>query len=157
MGRLYQALQRSSLSKGWTSFSAQELRDLDTMLLFLKKAANGLSLNNLVFRKPDFIYRSDASEFGIGGYNIQSGIAWRIELLIDCRLRSSLNSLEFIGCVVNIWIDHFHQSLHKEACILSQTDSTSALGWLKKTYFADKSEELVQFSTAQKLADIILE
>jgi hypothetical protein len=76
MGRLCQALQHSSLSKGWTSFSAHELRDLDTMLLFLNKAANGISLNNLVFRKPDFIYRSDASEFGIGGYNILSGVAW---------------------------------------------------------------------------------
>ena len=70
MGRLYQALQRSSLSKGWTSFSAHDLRDLDMMLLFLNKAANGISLNNLVFRKPDFIYHSDASEFCIGGYNI---------------------------------------------------------------------------------------
>ncbi len=157
MGRLYQALQRSSLSRGWTSFSAHELRDLDTMLLFLNKAANGLSLNNLVFRKPDFIYRSDASEFGIGGYNILSGVAWRIELPIDCRLRSSINSLEFIGCVINMWIDHFHQLLHKEACILSQTDSTTALGWLKKSNFADKSEELVQLCTARKLADIILE
>jgi hypothetical protein len=157
MGRLYQALQRSSLSKGWTSFSAHDLRDLDMMLLFLNKAANGISLNYLVFRKPDFIYHSDASEFGIGGYNILSGVAWRIELPIDCRLCSSINSLEFIGCVINIWIDHFHQLLHKEACILSQTDSTTALGWLKKSDFSDKSEELVQLSTARKLADIILE
>jgi hypothetical protein len=59
--------------------------------------------------------------------------------------------------VINIWIDHFHQLLHKEACILSQTDSTTALGWLEKSNFADMSEELVQLSTARKVADIILE
>jgi hypothetical protein len=86
MGRLYQALQRASLSKGWTSFSSQELLDLDTMLLFLNKAADGVSFNNLVFRKPTLIYRSDASEFGVGGYNIVSGVAWRLELLVDCQL-----------------------------------------------------------------------
>jgi len=56
------------------------------MLLFLNKAADGVSFNNLVFRKPTLIYRSDASEFGVGGYNIVSGVAWRLELLVDCQL-----------------------------------------------------------------------
>jgi hypothetical protein len=34
-------------------------------------------MNNIVFRKPTHIYCSDASEFGIGGYNLISGKAWR--------------------------------------------------------------------------------
>jgi len=41
--------------------------------------------------------------------------------------------------------------------VLSQTDSTTALGWLKKSNFADKLDEVVQLTTARKLADIILE
>jgi hypothetical protein len=46
------------------------------------------------------LYRSDASEFGIGGYNLISGSAWRFELPVNLRLCSSLNSLEFFGMVM---------------------------------------------------------
>jgi hypothetical protein len=157
MGRLYQALSRSSVTGGWTSFTHNELLDLETMLVFLSSAHSGISMNNLVFRKPTTIYRSDASEFGIGGYNLTSGIAWRFELPVDCRLRSSLNSLEFLACLISIWVDKFHQVLLPESCVLSQTDSSSALGWLRKSNFADKSDEYVQLSTARKLADIMLQ
>jgi hypothetical protein len=87
-------------------------------------------MNNLVFRKPTIILRSDASEFGIGGYNIITGKAWRYKLPSSCRLRTSLNSLEFIACVITIWIEHLNQQIEEESCILSQTDSSSATGWL---------------------------
>jgi hypothetical protein len=68
-------------------------------------ASDGISINNIVYRKPTEIYRSDASEFGIGGYTIVSGEAWRFELPVDCRLRTSLNSLEFIACLITIWVE----------------------------------------------------
>lgn len=131
MGRLYQALKRASFANGWFYFNKEELADLETILSFLQYAARGVSLNNLVFRKPTMVYRSNASEFGIGGYNIVSGITWRLELPVDCRLRSSLNSLEFWGCVISIWMDHYHKVIEPGFCLLSQTDSTSAMGWLK--------------------------
>jgi hypothetical protein len=35
-------------------------------------ARDGISINNIIHRKPTKICRSDASEFGIGGYNIKS-------------------------------------------------------------------------------------
>jgi hypothetical protein len=157
MGRLYQALHRSKTKHGWTQLRQSEMDDLRTILQFLDKAHKGISMNLLVFRQPTVVFRSDASEFGIGGYNLTSGIAWRFELPLECRLRSSLNSLEFLACLVSIWIDSFHQTIEAESCILSQTDSTSALGWLRKSNFADKSDEHVQLSTARKLADIILD
>jgi len=157
MGRLYQALQRSAFSNSWTSFSPEELADLGLIIKFLEYAGNGVSLNNLVFRRPTLIYRSDASEFGLGGYNITSGIGWRLELPVDCRLRTSLNSLEFLGCLINIWMDHSHGVIDPESCILSQTDSSSAMGWLRKSNFADKPDEAVQLATARKLADLLLE
>jgi hypothetical protein len=156
MGRLYQALYRSKTAHGWTYLRQQELADLESLLLFLGTAHRGLSLNNLSFRKPTIIYRSDASEFGIGGYNLTSGIAWHFELPVDCRLRTSLNSLEFLACMISIWIDAFYQVIDSESCLLSQTDSTSALGWLRKPNFADKCDEFVQLSTARKLADILI-
>jgi hypothetical protein len=84
----------------------------------------GVSLNNLVFRKPTHILRSDSSLFGLGGYNIATGKAWRIELPEDCRLRSSLNSLEFIAALISIWIELLDNSLEAESCLLSQTDVT---------------------------------
>jgi len=92
MGRLYQAQFRSSKS-GWTSLTYNEKADLHLLRLFIQTASKGISVNLLVFRKPSLLYRSDASEFGIGGYNLTSGQAWRFELPVACRLWTSLNSL----------------------------------------------------------------
>ncbi len=50
MGRLYQALYRSSTSHGWTKLTVEELSDLRMMLSFLSAAHQGLPMNNLVFR-----------------------------------------------------------------------------------------------------------
>jgi hypothetical protein len=36
------------------------------------------------------------------------------------------------------------------------TDSTTAMGWLRKSNFANKLDEFIQLSTTRKLADIIL-
>lgn len=107
LGRLYQALQRSNFSNGWCHLSDEEVSDLHLMLSFLRCVNKGVSMNNLVFRKPSMIYHSDASEFGLGGYNIITGIGWHFELPEDCRLRTSLNSLEFLACTISIWMDHF--------------------------------------------------
>jgi len=66
LGRLYQALYRSSSYNGWTKLTSTELADPDTILGFLTAAYKGLSLNNLVFRKLTLIYQLDALEFGLG-------------------------------------------------------------------------------------------
>jgi hypothetical protein len=55
-----------------------------------------------VFKHPAHIYRSDASEFGLCGYNIISGKAWHFELPIECRQQTSLNSLEFLACMIHM-------------------------------------------------------
>jgi hypothetical protein len=159
MGHWYQALHRASHSNGncWTALSSEELADFNLTIAFLQYAAKGVSINNLVCRKPTKIYRSDASEFGLGGYNITSGIGWRLELPVDCRLRTSLNSLEFLSSLISIWMDHFYEVIEPEDCILSQTDSSATMGWLKKSNFADKLDQAVQLATARKLADIIIE
>jgi hypothetical protein len=96
--------------------------DLHLIQSFLDLAQKGFSINNLVFRKPTHLYRSDASKFGLGGYNIISGRAWRFELPIELWLRMSLNALEFLACVITIWIDILYQEIPPESCILSQTD-----------------------------------
>jgi hypothetical protein len=117
--RLYSANHRAS-KHAWTRLTANENMDLNLIIAFLDSAKEGLSMNNLTFRKPSHLYRSDASEFGLGGYNITSGVAWRFELPVDCRLHTLLNSLEFLACMITIWIDMLSNKISEESCLLSQ-------------------------------------
>ncbi len=156
LSRIHHALIRSS-KHGWTCLNITEKSDLHLMSSFLNMAKMGISINNKVYRKPTKIYRSDASEFGLGGYNIISGLAWRYEIPIDCRLRASLNSLEFIACLITIWIDILNLEIEPEDCILSQTDSTSASGWLRKSNFSDSEDEVAQLTTACQLAKLVID
>jgi hypothetical protein len=157
MGRLYQALHRSR-HNGWTKLKLSEKEDLIIFQKFIHTSTFiGISMNNLTYRKPTHIFRSDSSLFGLGGYNIASGRAWRIELPEDCRLRTSLNSLEFLAAMISIWVDYLENEIDAESCLLSQTDSSSAAGWIKKSNFADCENEIVQLNTARKLASIIID
>jgi hypothetical protein len=58
------------------------------MQKFLDKCEEGILINNIIYQKPTHIYRSDASEFGIGGYNLISGQAWHFKspLIADYEL-----------------------------------------------------------------------
>jgi hypothetical protein len=156
ISRLYHALYRAQKNR-WTCLRVIEKSDLHLILSFLRHAFNGVSMNNVVFRKPTNIYRSDAIEFGIGGYNILTGTAWRFELPVDCRLRTSLNSLEFIACMISIWLDIFFNQISPEACLLSQTDSSSAAGWLRKSNFTDDTDSIVQLTTPRHLATLVID
>jgi len=88
LGRLYNANYRAGRNS-WPCLSTNEKWDLHLLIKFLDSAKDGLSLNNLTFRKPTRVFRSDASEFGLGRYNLISCRAWRFELPVDCRLRTS--------------------------------------------------------------------
>jgi hypothetical protein len=143
-------------SSGWTTLRFSEKSNLHLLSKFLDYANDGISLNTIVFRHPMHIYRSDASEFGLGGCNIVSGKAWRFELPIDCHLRTSLNLLEFLGRVITIWTDFLSGNIDLESCILSQTDSTSAAGWIRKSNFADVEDGIVQMTTARHLASLAI-
>jgi hypothetical protein len=155
-GRIRQALFRTKSNK-WTSLRNCEKDDLEFMLQFLDHLTfTGVPINNVVFRKPSHVYRSDSSLFGLGGYNIVSGTAWRFKLPIECRLCTTLNSLEFIAAIISIWVDAIHDNIPTESCLLSQTDSTSCAGWLRKSNFCDSESEVVQLKTAKQLAMIVM-
>ncbi len=62
--------------KGWTAIKQKEVQDFHTLISFLDSASKGISMNKLTFQKQTQIYRSDSSEFGLGGYNITSGVSW---------------------------------------------------------------------------------
>ncbi len=129
MSRLRHALLRST-KHSWTCLRTSEKPDLHLMIFFLDMAKEGISINNVLFRKPNRIYRSKASEFGIGGYNLTSGLAWRFEIPTDCRLKTFFIFIRIIACLITIWVDILNHEIDPEDCILSQTDSTTANGWL---------------------------
>jgi hypothetical protein len=54
-------------------------------------------------------------------------------------------------------MDILSKNIDFESCILSQTDSTTAAGWLRKSNFADSEDEIVQMTTARHLATLIIE
>jgi hypothetical protein len=128
MGQLYKALYRVKAKLSWTLLYPNELEDLKLHKDFLLYANKGVSLNIIAFHKPTCIYRSDASEFGLGGYSILSGKAWHWEIPVDLCLCTSINSLEFIACVITVWVDIIAGITRPEDCIFSQTDNTSAAG-----------------------------
>ena len=129
--------------------------DLRLCIEFLGDAKDGISMNRLTFRKPTHFFRSDACEHGIGGYNIMTGKAWRFPLPANCQLRATINVLEFFGCLVTIWVDLLANEIPPESCILSQTDSTSAAGWMHKSSFNDK-QHLLAMTAARHLARLIM-
>jgi hypothetical protein len=156
MGCLYKALFRAKAHKGWTLLLVPELLDLGIHADFIAYDGQGVSLNVITFWKPTHIFRSDACEFGLGGYNVKSGLAWRWELPLDLRLRTSINSLEFLAYVITIWLAVKATQIAPEDCVLSQTDNTSAAGWLRKSNFADVEDEFVQNATARHLAFLLI-
>ena len=102
--------------------------DLRIWLDFLRYAATGISINNIVFREPTHEFGADACEYGIGGFSIETskGMHWQLpDKLIGVV---SINALEFLANVVNIWMAQLglFADVPPLSCVLSSTDSTSA-------------------------------
>jgi len=130
LNRIRTALRRARTKP--TVLLRQEREDLKLWVLFLQQAGKGISINNVVFRRPDIIVWSDASELGIGGYS-NSGIGWRFKLPPHLVGVFTLNLLEFIAAVITIELvlDHAPPG----TCILGLADSTCTVGWLYKSSF----------------------
>jgi hypothetical protein len=115
-----------------------QLEDLELWRKFLRKAANGIPINKLVCRWPTRIVRVDACPQGMGGYCLESGIAWRYLLPESLLGRATLNSLEFLAAFVELLVEHGAGRKRSNADVmLSQGDSRSAAGWLAKSTFDD--------------------
>jgi hypothetical protein len=157
LGRLRHLVTRGQ-AKGhrWVRLTSHAKADLRLFQRILTRTRRGVSMNNIVFRKPTHLYRSDASGKGLGGYSILSGAAWRFPLPPGILDSITLNTLEFIGCVVTLWIDIIAGRTPPQSCLLSQTDSTSADGWLHKSNFTDDTCP-IQLLVARHLATLVIE
>jgi hypothetical protein len=146
LGRLYKAQQRAQ-HHGTVKFTEEQKADLCLWESFLKQAAAGVSLNQLVYRPPNRVIRVDACPWGVGGYTLTSGLAWRWQLPSDLMRRISLNALEFLAIYLGIWMEsRFGAPLSDHEVFLSQGDSTSAAGWMHRSNFADDDPFLLIIS-----------
>lgn len=136
-------------------FSKRELEDLKLWLLFYKRAFEGISFNIIVFRRPTKIYVSDSCPYGMGGFSIRHGRAWRFKLPIELVGLVSNNLLEFIAEIVCIWLDVVEGRMEKYDCCLSFGDNTSAVSWLHKSNFCDASQ-IPHEAAARHLASLCI-
>ena len=125
--------------KGPLTLSKSETEDL----IFFKDAlakmsTDGAPIESITYSYPDIFCWSDASEFGIGGFD-HTGSAWRWLIPPHLQHTVSINVLEFIASISTIMISA--QKLPKGIKFLALTDNSSALGWLYKASFHPASKE----------------
>ena len=150
------ALQVAKRRRGGTvRFTEHQRADLEIWMEFLEDARTGVSLNLLTFRDPTHVFRVDACEHGVGGYCLDTGLAWRWEIPEDLRYRVTLNGLEFLGGYLMLALAASHHRIQPEACVLVQGDSTSATGWMKKSNFAVEDRPFHRW-VARSLARLLM-
>jgi hypothetical protein len=92
----------------------------------------------------------EACQKGIGGYCLNSGIAWRYRL----PERASLIMLEFLAAFMGMVVEFRKgKAWTLKEVLLSQGDSTLAAGWLAKSSFNDNCPALVHLTIARAFAD----
>jgi hypothetical protein len=118
------------------TLSEEVKNDLELWIKFLILIHKGISMNNLVVRQPNRRLCSDACPYGLGGYSLTTGLAWRIQIPDHLVGRGSINFLEFLATVIAIRMDN----PPRESCVNSQTDNTSAESWLRCSNFHDENK-----------------
>ena len=136
---LYQAGERAKVH-GSVKLTQSQWDDLGLWEEFLDSALDGVSINRLVARWPTRIVRVDACPQGMGGYGLQSGVAWwRLQLEPDLIGRGSLNSLEFLAALVGMWVENeLGSAFGPDEVLLCEGGSGSATGWLAKSSVGDE-------------------
>jgi hypothetical protein len=135
------------------------LEDLILCKEFLTWTKNGTSIYLISLSSPSIHLRSDVCKYGLGSYNIYSGVAWRLQILPEYIGRAHINTLEFFASIISIWLGALQNSIQHFDCILAQTDSTMAARWLKKSKFPDSinpTESSIRLVRARKLASLLM-
>ena len=100
---------------------------------------SGVSVNNIIFTVPEYVGTTDACKHGLGGY-IKTRSICQWPLPRDLLWLFSINLLEFIAALVNIWPILYNKPRNKR--ILCFTDNLSALGWLHHSTFNPVTQPL---------------
>jgi hypothetical protein len=138
LGRL-RKLHERALNRRAISVPPSCIEDLELIRKLIRKANTGIDLNLLTYRMPTYVHRGDSCPIGMGGYN-HWGFAWRFYIPLDLQNRATNNLLEHLAAIIGVWIDILAGRLRPGDCCLSQTDSTTTAGWLKKSNFNSDPE-----------------
>jgi hypothetical protein len=151
--------EQHALIKNLTAvrLTAETRHDLTLWHRLLARANKGIDINLLVTRKPDWISRTDACEYGLGGYSLTTGRAWRWAIPPELQLRKSINFLEFLACVAEVLIAIPSDNIQPSDCLVSVGDNTTALGWIRKSNFADAKEQTTHSALARNFATTTVE
>jgi hypothetical protein len=147
MSRL-RSLMHKAKNRRTIKLNDESIEDLKFHLTLLENAHTGISMNLITYRQIDRGYRSDACPAGLGGYS-NLGRAWRWYIPKHLQFRATLNMLEHVGSIIGPWIDIIENNLPPFTCILSQTDSTTSAGWLKKSNFKENDNESKELTKAK--------
>ena len=112
-------------------------------------------MNTIVYTNWTAQICIDASEIGIGGYNTDTGLAWRWKLPDWLYQKFHINALEFLAAFVGIGIELI-EAKHPHPRTLCLTDNSSALGWLYKSNF-NPSSQIEHDHIARSMANKLLE
>ncbi len=142
LSRLRELLYKAqSSARRQTKIPPNCIDDLHLMIYFIKKANKGINMNQIAYRKPNIVYRSDSCPGGLGGYS-HEGFAWRFAIPASLQFRASNNLLEHLAAVITPWIDTISGRLKEGDCALSMTDSTTSEGWLRKSNFREENDQI---------------
>ena len=114
-----------------------------------KTSNQGISIDLLTFTDWTQAIYTDACEHGIGGFNPQTGKAWRLELPHWAK-NFRINALEFLASFIGLWFETI-ENKQPYARFLCMTDCSSSLAWLFKVNFDSPTQKLKN-SIARKLA-----
>ncbi|KAL9180713.1 hypothetical protein ACHAXT_011166 [Thalassiosira profunda] len=127
-------LERIADAHGRAMITEGARDDLLLWVKFLRRARRGISINSIIFRVPTTVTVSDASEHGMGGFDLRSGRAWRYEFTKEEREVFTLNLKEFIAAIITGQLNLPHDTC-PFPCLLAIGDSTCSAGWQHKSNF----------------------
>ncbi len=108
---------------------------------FLQWGNEGISMNQIAYRKPTHVYCRESCPARLGGYS-HEGFAWRYYLPPHVLGLASNNLLEHMASVISPWIDIIAGRLKEGDCSLSMTDSTTSEEWTRKTNFKEDEHRI---------------
>jgi hypothetical protein len=138
------ARMRSLLKKAKKRNSAVPIplpvqEDLKLMSRIIKRAHQGVDMNNLAHSFPNVVLKNDSCPFGLGGFNIV-GDGWRWIIPPELRFRAPNNLLEHLANIVSIKLELLNGNIKKGDCVLTMTDSIVSTAWLRKSNFDEDPE-----------------
>ena len=122
---------------GGTRLCVETRRDLELWKAFLGCAHSGIDIY-LVYCTPDHIIHTDACEFGLDGYSLTTGLAWRGEVPLKDQQQKSINFLEFLACIAGIMLSIVKGEGAPGDCYLSLEDNTYGCASLTSQWTLNK-------------------